>query len=145
MTPFPVDRYSKQKTHAAHSSNHHFYLIKDHLPSVLKNLVLNMYQDNKLNKVYKSVRKTIYSVAEGWKSVIFMWNDIGIFKHWSRTSSLFAGNYFSSCSAIPVFDNKGISHNQIHYDHYCSWQSGACHHESLKTSTSYVENSDSDT
>ncbi|CAC5392824.1 rnhA [Mytilus coruscus] len=105
------------------------------------------------------VRKNFYSVSKGRKPGIYKdWSSCeltankfksAVYKGFSSIDQailfLFAGNSFSSCSAIPVFDSEGTTHNPIHYGHDCSGQSGACNYESLKTSTTYVENSDSDT
>ncbi|XP_071176370.1 probable DNA repair protein RAD50 [Mytilus edulis] len=105
------------------------------------------------------VQKNFYSVAKGRKPGIYKdWSSCeltinkfknAVYKGFSAIDQailfLFAGNSFSSCSAIPVFDSEGTAHSPVHYGHDCSGQSGTCNYESLKSSTPYVENSDSET
>ncbi|VDI16242.1 Hypothetical predicted protein [Mytilus galloprovincialis] len=102
----------------------------------------------KLNSVAKGRKLCIY---KEWSSCELTINKFknAVYKGFSGIDQailfLFAGNSFSSCSAIPVFDSEGRAHSPVHFGHDCSGQTGTCNYESLESSTPYVENSDSET
>ena len=98
------------------------------------------------------VKKNFYSVAKGRQP--------GIYKDWSACELntnkfnnavyqgfadidqaimfLFAGNAFTTCNTIPVYDSEGKQNDPSRYGHVCMGTQGACTLDSL------VEHSESD-